>query len=82
MVRATAAGLPATSSTISRSPPAENALPAPVTRATRAAGSASSVRHTWVSSQWSRALVAFSTSGRLMVIRTTPSASRSNRRWR
>ena len=77
MVRVAAAASPAISSTSDRSPPAEKARPAPVTRATRAAGSASMVSQTWVSSQWSLALVAFITSGRLMVMSTTPLGRRS-----
>ncbi len=82
MVRAAASGFPAIFSTSERSPPAENALPAPVTSATRTSGSASTVSHTWVSSQCRRAFVAFITSGRLIVIRSTPCGFRSKVRWR
>jgi len=82
IVRAAASALPAISSTRSRSPPAENALPAPVTTATRVSGSASTVSQTWVSSQCRRAFVAFRTSGRLIVMRSTPFGFRSKTRCR
>ena len=82
MVRLSASGLPAMSSTSPRSPPAENALPAPVTTTTRVFGSASTVSQTWPNSQCRRALAAFSTSGRLMVTSSTPFGFGSNVRWR
>ena len=75
-------GLPAMSSTSERSPPAENALPAPVTTTTRVFGSASTTGQICVNSQCRRALAAFSTSGRLMVTTSTPFGLDSNVRWR
>ena len=75
---ATAAALPAICSIISMSPPAENALPAPVTSTTFTAGSSSIVFQICVSSQCMRALVAFSTSGRFSVTSRTPFGFKSN----
>ena len=80
IVRARRLGSRLLASTIARSPPAEKARPAPVTTATRASASASRVSQIWLSSQCSRSLVAFSTSGRLIVMSTTPLGRRSNAR--
>ena len=60
----------------SRSPPAQNARPAPVRITTLAARSAASCRQTLASAQCSGWLTAFSSAGRLMTtMRTGPSAS-------
>src|SRR5208282_1340642 len=65
---------------ISRSPPAENARPAPVTTMTLVSSSSAMSSHTRLNSQCRRALVALSTSGRLIVISRMPSPLCSNRR--
>ena len=68
------------SSSSSKLPPAENALPAPWSSATRTSGSRSTASHTSASSRctsWSTAL----RPGPSSVIRSTPSAGRSKRRW-
>src|SRR5712692_8141912 len=67
-------------STISMSPPAEKARPAPVTTATRVSLSRSIVSQIWVSSQCRRSLVALSASGRFSVMSSTPFGRRSKSR--
>src|SRR5712692_6393715 len=67
-------------STISMSPPAEKARPAPVTTATRVSLSRSIVSQIWVSSQCIRSLVALSASGRFSVMSSTPLGRRSKSR--
>jgi hypothetical protein len=68
-------------SIMARSPPALNALPEPVMTETATESSASTTRHTWLNSRCSLSFAALSTSGRSMVMSSTPSAGRSNRRW-
>src|ERR1035437_3302747 len=67
---------------MSRSPPAENARPAPVTTTTLVASSSATSSHTRLNSKWRRLLVALRTSGRLIVMSRMPSSLRSNRRCR
>ena len=73
MVLAISLGLPTMLATHSRSPPAEKAWsPAPVMTATLVLASSLTTAQILVSSQCRRPLVAFITSGRLMVITSTP----------
>src|ERR1039457_6783023 len=65
---------------MSRSPPAENARPAPVTTTTLVSSSSATSSHTRLNSKWRRLLVALSTSGRLIVMSRTASSIHSNTR--
>ena len=59
------------------SPPAENALPAPVSTMTRTSGSSSSSRITSGNSRKNAWFMALSLSGRLMVTSAVPSPRRT-----
>lgn len=72
---------PAIRSTMPRSPPAENAFPAPVITATRVAASADTSRQTRASSPCRTSSAALYFAGLSMVMSRTPSSRRSNRSW-
>src|SRR3954469_21870485 len=76
---ATRSWSPAMRFTMARSPPAENAFPAPVTTATRVSGSAETSAQTRAGSPCICSSVALYFSGRSIVISRTPLSRRSNR---
>src|SRR6185437_10216681 len=76
---ATRSWSPAIRRTMSRSPPAENALPAPVITATRVSGSAETSAQTRASSPCICSSAALYLSGRSMVMSSTPWSRRSKR---
>jgi hypothetical protein len=81
IVCATTSRLPMDFSTTSKSPPAENARPAPVITATRTSSSSARSSHTRLSSLCKRKLVELSDSGRLIVSRAMPSFFSISRCW-
>src|SRR5437773_5175814 len=76
---ATRSWSPAIRRTMSRSPPAENALPAPVITATLVSGSAETSAQTRASSPCICSSAALYLSGRSMVMSSTPWSRRSKR---
>src|SRR6266702_3705652 len=76
---ATRSWLPAIRRTMSRSPPAENALPAPVITATLVSGSAETSAQTRASSPCICSSAALYLSGRSIVMSSTPWSRRSKR---